>query len=452
MCKLPVTSTLKTYALYFYFKVRYIIRKEMKGYMSTALMPRRKDKRSEASRAIAKAIIDQYQPSSAEEMQDALRDIFGPMFEAMLQGEMDDHLGYEANDHGHKDTTNRRNGYGYKSVKTTMGDVEIRTPRDREGTFEPQVIPKRTKDVSGIEDKVLTMYAKGMSQRDIADTIEEIYGFEISHETISTITDRVIETANEWQHRPLKNFYTFLFVDCLYVNIRKDMETKNCAVYVILGYDVDGKKDILGIWIGDSEGKHYWMQIFDEIKARGVEDVLFISMDGVSGLEEGAKSIFKDVVVQRCIVHLIRNSIKYIPSKDYKAYTAQLKKVYGAPGLKACEAEFERFKQAWSHYPGAVDVWVRNWSHIEQLYNYGSAVRKVMYTTNAIEAINSSFRKVTKKGTFPSEDAVMKALYLRITELYKKWNNRPIPNWALVRNQLAMDDKMQARILKYENF
>ena len=194
------------------------------------------------------------------------------------------------------------------------------------------------------------------------------------------------------------------------------------------------------------------MQIFDEIKSRGVEDVLFICMDGVSGLEEGAKSIFKDVVVQRCIVHLIRNSIKYIPSKDYKAFTAQLKRVYGAPSLKAAEAEFERFRQAWIQYPGAIDVWVRNWPHVEQLFNYGSAVRKVMYTTNAVEALNSSFRKVTKKGAFPSEDAVLKALYLRLTELYKKWACRPVPNWALVRNQLSMDDTLQARILKYEKF
>ena len=298
----------------------------------------------------------------------------------------------------------------------------------------------------------MSMYARGMSQRDIADTVEDIYGFDISHETISTITDGVIGTAQEWQNRPLKKFYTFLFVDCIYVTIRKEMETKNCAVYVVLGYDVNGIKDVLGLWIGESEGKHYWMQIFDEIRARGVEDVLFISMDGVSGLEEGARSIFKDVVVQRCIVHLIRNSIKYIPSKEYKAYTAQLKKVYGAPSLKAAESEFERFKQAWVKYPGAVDVWVRNWQHVAQLYNYGSAVRKVMYTTNAIESVNSSLRKVTKKGSFPNEDAVRKAFYLRIVELYKKWNGRPVANWALVRNQLAMDDKMQARILRYEQY
>ena len=420
--------------------------------MSTALMAPRKNKRSNASMAIAKAIIDEYQPANAEEMQDALKDIFGPMFEALLQGEMDSHPGYESNDHSGKQTSNRRNGYSRKTVKTTYGDVDISVPGDRDASFEPQAVPKRARDVSGIEDKVISMYAKGMSDRDTADTVEDIYGFSISHETISNITDRVMETADEWQNRPLKKFYTFLFADCLYVSIRKEMETKSCGVYVILGYDINGAKDILGIWIGEAEGKHYWMQIFDDIKSRGVEDVLFISMDGVSGLEEGAKSIFKDAVVQRCIVHLIRNSVKYIPSKEYKAFTAQLKKIYGASSLKAAEAEFERFRQAWGRYPGAVDVWVRNWAHVEQLFNYGSAVRKVMYTTNAIEAVNSSFWKVTKKGSFPSEDAVMKALYLRVTELYKKWSGRPVPNWALVRNQLSMGDRMQARILKYEDY
>ena len=419
--------------------------------MSDALMAPRK-KRNEFGMAIAKSILENYQPRTVTEMQDALKDIFGPMFEAMLQGEMDSHLGYTSNDHGVKKTDNRRNGYTHKKLNTSMGEVEIEAPRDRDGSFEPRIIPKRSKDVSGIEDKVLTMYAKGMSQRDIAETIEEIYGFEISHDTISNITDRIIDTAKEWQNRPLKKFYTFVFVDCLYVNIRKEMETRSCAVYVVLGYDINGIKDILGIWIGESEGKHYWMQIFDEIKNRGVEDILFISMDGVSGLEEGAKSIFGNVVVQRCIVHMIRNSLKYIPSKDYKAFTAQLKKVYTAINLKTAEAEFEHLKQNWSKYPGALDVWKRNWSHVVQLFNYSSAVRKIMYTTNAIESVNSSFRKVTKKGAFPSEDAVMKVLYLRITELYKKWNERPISNWAMVRNQLAMNDNIQSRILKYEAY
>lgn len=418
--------------------------------MSNAIMAPRKNKRNPESVAIAQAIINQYQPKTVEDMQSALKDIFGPMFEAMLQGELEAHLGYSSNDHGSKSTSNRRNGYSSKTLDSTMGEINIQTPRDREGTFQPQIIPKREKDVSDIEDKVLKMYARGMSQRDIAETIEDIYGFEISHETISTITDQVISVANTWQNRPLKKFYTFLFVDCIYVNIRKDMETRSCAVYVILGYDADGKKDILGLWIGETEGKHYWMQIFDEIKCRGVEDVLFISMDGVSGLEEGARAIFPGVVVQRCIVHLIRNSVKYVPAKDYKAFTAQLKKVYGAPSLSAAKAEFERFKQAWSQYPGAVEVWCRNWLHIEQLFNYGSAVRKVMYTTNAVESVNSSFRKVTKKGAFPNDDAVMKALYLRITELEKKWKDRPVSNWSLVRNQLITDDKIKARFLKYE--
>ena len=223
--------------------------------MDTLTMARRK-KEVTPNRQLAQAILDQYHPKSVEDMQEALKDIFGPMFEAMLQGEMNSHLGYPNNGRGEKETVNRRNGYSKKTLKTTVGDVPIEVPRDHEGTFEPVVIPKRKRDVSDIQDKVLSMYAKGMSQRDIADTIEDIYGFEISHETISEITDSVLEQLEEWQNRPLKRFYTFLFVDCLYVTIRKDYETKNYAVYVILRYDVDGQKDILGLWLSESESKH----------------------------------------------------------------------------------------------------------------------------------------------------------------------------------------------------
>lgn len=417
--------------------------------MVNEVMASRKQ-RNRKSNALAEMIMNEYDLKSSADVQDALKDVFGPIFEAMLQGEMDNHLGYESNDRVEKETKNRRNGYTKKNVKTTLGEVPIEVPRDRDSSFEPQIIQKRQRDVSGIEDKVIAMYARGMSQRDIASTIDDIYGFEISHEMVSDITDRVLDEASEWQNRPLKKFYTFLFVDCMYVSIKKDYETKSYAVYTILGYDVNGKKDLLGLWLNETESKHVWMQIFDEIKARGVEDILFISMDGVSGLEAGAKAIFKDVVVQRCIVHLIRNSIKYVPSKDYKAFTANLKKVYGAASLKAAEAEFERFKQTWSSYPGAIDVWVRNWRHIEQLFNYGSAIRKVMYTTNPVESVNSSFRKVTKKGAFPNENALIKLLYLRVTELYKKWGNRPVNNWAMVRNQLSVNEAMQARIMKFE--
>lgn len=295
------------------------------------------------------------------------------------------------------------------------------------------------------------MYAKGMSQRDIAETIEDIYGFEISHEMVSQITDCVLDKLDDWQNRPLKRMYTFLFVDCMYVTIRKEYESKNYAVYTILGYDIDGQKDILGLWLNESESKHTWMQIFDELKTRGVEDVLFICMDGVSGLEDEAKAIFKDVVVQLCIVHLVRNSIKYVPSKDYKKFTQSLKKVYGAPSLNGCRKAFEQFCQEWSQYPGAVDVWKRNFNHVEQLFDYGSAVRKVMYTTNAVESINSSFRKIRKKGAFPNENALLKLLYLRTTELYKKLNGSKVQNWAMVRNQLAANEKISARIEKYEH-
>lgn len=369
---------------------------------------------------MAKEIIAKYKPKTVADMQNALNDIFGPMFEAMLNGEMDNHLGYRNNDHGAKSTADRRNGYIEKSVRTSQGAVDLKVPRDRDGSFEPQVIPKRSRDVSGIENKVLAMYARGMSQRDIASTIDDIYGFTLSAEKISDITDRVLDELNEWQNRRLKKMYAFLFVDCMYATIRRDYEVKECAIYTILGYYLSGKKDILGLWLNDTESKNSWMQIFDEIKKRGVEDILFISMDGVSGLTEGAKAIFPDVIVQRCIVHLIRNSIKYIPSKDYKSFTMHLKKIYGAPSLKAAQAEFEKFKQAWSAYPGAVEVWNRNFGYVEQLFDYGSAIRKIMYTTNAIESVHSSFRKVTKQGAFPNENALLKLLYLRITELYSK--------------------------------
>ena len=283
-------------------------------------------KRDPKKVALAQAIIDAYNPETVEDMNDALKDLFGPLFESMLQGEMNNHLGYDSNNKGPKETTNRRNGYTKKTLKTSQGEIEIESPRDRDGSFEPVIVPKRKKDVSAIEDKVLAMYAKGMSQRDISSTIEDIYGFSVSHEMISDITDVIVPELEEWQSRPLKKCYPFLFVDCMYVSLRQEYEVNQVAVYVILGYDLNGHKEILGLWISPTESKNQWMQIFDELKTRGIEDVFFISMDGVSGLEEGAKAIFPNVVVKRCIVHLIRNSIRYIPSKDYKRFTQTLKK------------------------------------------------------------------------------------------------------------------------------
>lgn len=367
----------------------------------------------------------------------------------MFQGELDSHLGYTSGSHAKKTTENRRNGYSEKTVKSSQGELDLRVPRDRLGTFEPQAVPKGSRDISDIENKILRMYGQGMSQRDISDIIQDIYGFSVSADTISNITDRVYPVVDEWRNRPLKQCYPFVFVDCLYVSVKTERGAKEQAVYVVIGYDTEGHKDILGIWIGESESKHFWMQIFDELKSRGVEDIFFLSMDGVSGLEGGAKAVFPNVIVQRCIVHLLRNSLKYIPAKERASFCKDIKKVYSALNAKEAEAAFEEFKEKWSSFHGAVNVWERNFHHVLQLFNYGSAVRKIMYTTNAIESVNSSLRKVTKKGLFPSEDSVYKALYLCIVELEKKWQGRTVPNWSIVRNQLLCEEGLSARLEKY---
>ena len=406
-------------------------------------------KRNPDAEKLAESILNAYQPESVDDMQDALKDVFGPLFEKMLQGELNNHLGYDAHSKEPKEHDNRRNGYGNKTLKTSFGEVAIDVPRDREASFEPELIPKRKRDVSDIEGKVLSMYARGMSQRDIAATVEDIYGFDISHEMISDITDAVLPELEEWQARPLAKCYAFLFVDCMYVTLRENYEAKEYAVHTILGYDLKGNKEILGLWLNQTESKNRWMQVFDELKARGVEDVFFISMDGVSGLEEGAKAIFPSVIVQRCIVHLVRNALRYIPSKDYKEVCRDMKKFYGASSLNAAHAAFDSFQNRWSHYSGAVDVWKRNFAHVEQLFDYGTTIRKIMYTTNAVESVHSSFRKVTKKGAFSNENALLKLLYLRTKELHAKWSGGRIQNWAMVLNQLMINETFSSRIEKY---
>lgn len=251
----------------------------------TIEMAKKKVIHSPESLAIADAIMKAYGPKTAADAQEAIKDAFGPIFEALLKGEPENHLGYSSNDKSEKNTENRRNGSSPKTLKTSLGPIDINSHRDRDGSFNSQIIPKRTTDVTSIEDKVLAMYAKGMSTRDISDMIDDIYGFKLSHAQISIITDSVLDELAKWQARPLKKFYTFMFVDCIYVNIRHDYETVNCPVYVILAYDLSGKKDILGLWIDEKESTNQWLKIFDEIKSRGVEDVLFISMDGLTGLE-----------------------------------------------------------------------------------------------------------------------------------------------------------------------
>lgn len=408
-----------------------------------------KIKRNPAAKEVSNFILNNYEIESVSDIQEALKEILGDTMESMLQKELDIHLDYEKNKPANPNTTNRRNGTSSKKVKSSAGEIELNIPRDRETSFEPQVVKKGQKDISDIEDKIIKMYARGMSQRDISQTIDEIYGFEVSKDMVSKITDKLIPEIDNWNNRQLKECYPFIFVDCMYVSMKHEHQVSKRAVYTVLGYDLNGNKEILGIWFANTESKHEWMNIFDEIKKRGVKSIFFIAMDGVSGLEAGAKAIFKDVIVQRCIVHLIRNATKFIPSKDMKEFTGDLKAVYAAVNLKTCESALDVLNDKWKGYPGAIRVINDNITHIKQLYSFGSDVRRIMYTTNSVESIHASFRKVTKKGTFESENSVMKALYLRILELERKWQKSKVRNWSMVLNQLMIDDRFSPLIEKY---
>jgi putative transposase len=388
-------------------------------------------------RDLIKELLSDYEIKSTEDLSNALKDIFAGTIQDMLEGELDGHLGYEKNESGTKATQDRRNGGQKKKIVSQLGESEIAVPRDRDGSFQPQIVAKGQKDVSGIEGKVMSMYGKGMSTRDMQDIIQDIYGVDLSPETISRIIDRIQPRIEEWQNRELKKLYSFVYVDALFVTVKVDGKANKKAVYAIIGIDADGYKDVLGFWINAEEGAHYWMNIFEEIRQRGVEDILFISIDGLKGLEEGLKSIFPDTVVQRCIVHLMRNSMKYIPSKHYKEFAHDAKLIYQAVSLSEAKQRFQEFKAKWEvNYPGAIKIWNNNWEHVEQLFEYPSEIRHMMYTTNYIEGLNSALRKVTNgKAAFPNDLSVMKALFLRTRDLVKKWT-QPVPNWAKVLNQL----------------
>jgi transposase-like protein len=385
---------------------------------------------------LVKELIAVYQPKDFMELQDILKDIFGPLMEDMLKGELDGHLGYQKHDQSPKETENRRNGSYPKTVRSRMGEMTLSIPRDRSGEFEPVLVPNGSRDVSGVEEKVLSMYAKGMSDRDISATVDDIYGFKLSHETISRIIERVQPRLSEWQSRTLCESYPFLFVDALMVPVKSDGKSINKAVYSIIGINKDGIKDCLGFWVSDKEGAHFWLSIFDELRERGVKKLGFVSIDGLSGLAEGIRTIFPEAVIQRCMVHLVRNSIKYIPSKHYKAFCADLRAMYGASSQTSAQAALQVFIEKWSSYPSAVKVWVSNFEQVNQLFHYPAEIRKIIYTTNTIEAFNSALRKVTnRKAAFPNDIAVFKILYLRTMDIAKKWV-KPISGWAIVRGQL----------------
>ena len=419
---------------------------------STAPKGRGVPPRNPAGAQIVQAIIEAYQPETFEDLTLACRDVIGQLCGRMLDAELDVHLERENEKLEPGERFNRRNGHTGKTVKSTMGSVLVDVPRDRGGTFTPALIPKHCRDVSGFESKVLGMISRGMSQRDIVQTVEEIYGFRVSHETVSRIAESIGEEVVKWRNRPLQPVYAFVFVDCIYASARSGRGEKASqqAVYVMLGIDLDGRKDVIALEVNPTEGKSHWMNIFDSLRQRGVQDILFLSMDGVTGLEEGVKAIFPKAKVQRCIVHLMRNSLKYVAQKDYGAFTKDIKAVYAAVSRDECRLNFEAFKKLWSEKcPGAVRVWETHFDQVLQLFNYPSAIRKIIYTTNAIESVNSSLRKITKKGSFDSYDALLRAFYLRIQELSRKWTGRAVHGWTAVRNQLAIHEEFEERIRQY---
>ena len=400
-------------------------------------MARKKDPQGERRRAVMMEMVRELGIADAAELQEALRDLFAETMEEMLHAELDAHLGYEKHDQSKKETTNRRNGTTPKTVRSHGGKLELAVPRDREGSFEPQSVKKGQNDISDIQEKVMSMYAKGMSDRDISAIVEDIYGFSVSHDTISRIVERIQPRFAAWQSRELESVYAFVYVDAMIVKVKSDGKAHNKAVYSVLGVDMEGRKEVLGLWISENEGAHFWMMIFDELKARGVQQMLFVCIDGLSELEQGILTIFPQARVQRCMVHLVRNSVKYIPTKHYKDFCRDLKAIYGATTLAAAKEALEALRQSWAEYPSAVRVWTDNFDQVEKLFDLPTHIRRMVYTTNMVEGFHSALRKVTRgKAAFPHDDSVFRALFLRILDIEKKWT-MPFPNWALVLGQLV---------------
>lgn len=361
-------------------------------------------------------------------------------YESALQGEMDEHLGYakgkpRAVEHG-----NLRNGKSSKKVITENGSLEIDTPRDRHGEFEPQIIAKHQRRLPGFNQKVLYLYGQGTSQRDIQEQLEEIYQVEVSQELISSVTDAVLTDVKEWRSRPLDKVYPIVYLDALVTKVHGEGGVSNRAVYVALGVDLEGQKDVLGLWLGENEGSKFWLRVLTEMKNRGLEDILIACVDGLSGFSDAIANVYPMTQVQRCIVHAVRNSLKFVGWKERKQVAADLKLIYQSPTLEAAELQLETFRNKWdSKHPIIGEQWTRDWEQLSVLFAYPADIRRAIYTTNAIESLNHSLRKVLKnKKAFPSEDALMKVLYLSIERASKKWT-MPIQNWGPALARFAME-------------
>ena len=358
------------------------------------------------------------------------------LVEAALEAEIESHIADEVL----KGKRNRRNGYNRKTVKSSSGEFELATPRDREGSFEPQIVKKHQTTISDeIEEKILSMYALGMSYRDISKHIEEIYQISISTATINAITDKIISKVKEWQARPLERVYPFIFLDAIHYKIKDNGKYVNKAVYTILGINIQGKKEILGLYLSESEGANFWLQVLSDLNNRGVKDILIASVDGLKGFPEAINSIYPNTEVQLCVIHQIRNSLKYVASKNQKEFMKDLKKVYQAVSKEQAETELDRLEEKWiDKYPIVIKSWRNKWDNLSNYFKYPEPIRKVIYTTNIIESVHRQFRKLTKtKGAFPNENSLLKLLYMGIQNAEKKWT-MPIRNWNLTLSQLAI--------------
>ena len=368
-----------------------------------------------------------------------LKQLTKAILERALDSELTEHLGYEKNALEGRNNGNSRNGKSSKTLKTDHGDMEITVPRDRISDFEPQIIRKGQRRFTGFDDKILSMYARGMTVSDIKDHLLDIYSVDVSGTLISNVTNGIMEMVKEWQNRPLDEVYPIVYFDALRMKIREEGRVLNKAVYLAIGVGMDGLKDVLGIWIEKNEGAKFWLSVFTELKNRGMKDVLIACVDGLKGLPEAIETVFPHAEVQLCIVHMVRNSLKFVSYKDRKKIASDLKLVYRAATVEQAEAELEKFANTWDkRYPMISQSWLNNWDRVIPFFDYSEEIRKVIYTTNAIESLNNSLRKVTKnRNSFPNDESAIKLLYMALQNIMRKWT-MPIRNWSLAVHQFSI--------------
>ena len=392
---------------------------------------------TEGKRNIIQGLLQEYDIETADDIQDALKDLLSGTLKEMMETEMDDHLGYEK--YERSDEKNYRNGTKSKRVRSKYGEFEVDVPQDRNSSFDPKVLPKRQKDISAIDDKIISMYAKGMTTRQISETIEDIYGFEVSEGMVSDITDKLLPQIEEWQNRPLASVYPIVFIDAVHFSVRDDGVIRKLAAYVVLGINEDGKKEVLTIVIGENESSKYWLSVLNSLKNRGVQDILILCSDGLTGMKDAIATAFPMTEQQRCIVHMVRNTLKYVANKDMKAFAKDLKTIYTSPDEKNALKQLETVTEKWEPlYPHAMNRWKENWDAISPIFKFSKDVRTAFYTTNAIESLNASYRRLNRqRSVFASSQALLKALYLATFEATKKWT-MPIRNWGKVRGELTI--------------